>query len=348
MSEPVASVTSPAPQLPTAAGTPGAAGAANKPGTAGPASGHGRPALAIAVGIFALLALAYAATGGKLQDNVGWRDVRAFAETAVSLPAGVDHAVAQIGTKDVFLRLTNENRLAWLPSGAGEALVIRTYAKNTSAPTGDAHANDISAPTGDAHANDISAPTGEVHVSIIARRFAWIAGAAALAFFACLLSIVHASSALGGAFSALAATVSEKGGGLSLARVQMLLWFAIAFAMFSALCVPLLGIPDVDASLAELLGLSGLTTVVGTVTSPPPAAGAETPQPSFRQMIEDWEGALDVTRIQHLALAVVGAFGIVTAFLSTMRVPIVPDGFLTLLGASQATYLGTKAAKQSK
>jgi hypothetical protein len=169
--------------------------------------------------------------------------------------------------------------------------------------------------------------------------------------------------------------LSERGGGLSLSRVQLLIWFLPAIAIYAGLSIPLHKFAPMDTTLAVLLGLSGATTLLGTVASPAsPAApqgqkapsvptgpfyGAQTatgttpPDETIAKfdpsdLVTDWRGDGDMSRYQYLLLTLVGATVFSIAFLGSMRIPTIPDQFLYLIGASQATYLGTKAVKATK
>jgi hypothetical protein len=133
-----------------------------------------------------------------------------------------------------------------------------------------------------------------------------------------------------------------------------------------------------DTTLAVLLGLSGATTLLSTAASPPVASRPVTPTSSTpgvreqsppapfaiamlpamkvgeiqsfdaRDLVTDWQGSGDISRYQYLLLSLVGATIFTIAFLRTVRIPTIPEQFLYLIAASQATYLGTKAVKAAK
>lgn len=172
----------------------------------------------------------------------------------------------------------------------------------------------------------------------------------------------------------------EPSGGLSLSRVQLLIWFLPAIAIYAGVSLPLHRFAPMDTTLAVLLGLSGATTLLSSAVSPPAAppastakaplatgegvpfppfsgyAGArlplgrvaEIPQLDARDLVSDWQGGGDVSRYQYLLVSLVGATVFLVAFLRTVRIPAIPEQFLYLIAASQATYLGTKAVKAAK
>jgi hypothetical protein len=171
----------------------------------------------------------------------------------------------------------------------------------------------------------------------------------------------------------------EPSGGLSLSRVQLLIWFLPAIAIYAGVSLPLHRFAPMDTTLAVLLGLSGATTLLSTVSSPSTPApalptksalsiGAGVPPPPFYgavaerllgtasdvpnlnagDLVSDWQGGGDVSRYQYLLVSLVGATIFTIAFLRTVRIPAIPEQFLYLIAASQATYLGTKAVKAAK
>ncbi len=197
--------------------------------------------------------------------------------------------------------------------------------------------------------------TTDLELDILPRRWFWIAG---LGIFLLLLGIPYAVEAGKGARDTLGNPVrpwycllSEAAGGYSLARVQLLIWFAPAVVLYGGLCVSLRRFVDIDATMAVLLGLSGATTLLGTAANPPSAAvpqpGAPVEPPKFSDLVTDWRQQGDLSRYQYLLLSIVGAVTIVAAFVSSFRLPAVPPQLLGLLGVSQATYMGTKAVKNA-
>lgn len=172
----------------------------------------------------------------------------------------------------------------------------------------------------------------------------------------------------------------EPTGGLSLSRVQLLIWFLPAIAIYAGVSLPLHRFAPMDTTLAVLLGLSGATTLLSSAVSPPATvpvpstesriatkdvvppppfygtAGArlpfgsasEIPRLDARDLVTDWQGGGDVSRYQYLLVSLVGATVFTIAFLRTVRIPAIPEQFLYLIAASQATYLGTKAVGAAK
>lgn len=64
-------------------------------------------------------------------------------------------------------------------------------------------------------------------------------------------------------------------------------------------------------------------------------------------MMDRPKGEPEVSRVQQAVIALVGAVTLLVAFCATMEIPPIPDGFLALIGASQAAYIGAKTLKQS-
>ncbi len=172
--------------------------------------------------------------------------------------------------------------------------------------------------------------------------------------------------------------LAEPGGGFSLSRVQLLLWFAAAFVSYSALSLPICSFIPLTPQFAVLLGLSAATTVLGgalspsaaqastsapvstpTLSSPPPephppfrpersAASpgtSEVPPPDPADLVSDWRGNGDVTRYQYLLLSLVGAILLLLTVARELTLPSIPEQFLYLLAISQGTYVATKGVK---
>lgn len=260
--------------------------------------------------------LVWTALGGKASAEFGGHDIRAFARSTVRLPGAADSAaiVLKDGSEKP-LRLTVDGAAAWLPSDTVTAAFVRVRLK------------------------DRADTPVDLRVSIIDPIYGRIAGAAGITALLAALLLMRSTPGTTG-------PLAERGGGLSLSRVQLLIWFIPAFAMFVALSVPLLDLAPIDPSFAVLFGLSGLTAVLSPAASPHKPDSA--PPPNLRDLVEDWQCDLDFSRIQCLALTVVGALVLLASFVPTMRVPSVPEGFLGLLGVSQAAYMGTKVVKQAK
>jgi len=145
--------------------------------------------------------------------------------------------------------------------------------------------------------------------------------------------------------------LSEKGGGLSLAKTQLLIWFCVSIVILAGTCIPVKPIPDISSSLGILLGLGGITTALGAVASPlapaPPAGtpAAPTPPAKLVDLVTDWKDQADMSRYQYLIITILGAFAILFAFASHLVCPEIPTSFFYVIVASQATYLGTKVVK---
>lgn len=212
-----------------------------------------------------------------------------------------------------------------------------------------------------------------VQVGIAPGWTALLAAAGVLLLLAFLPAVIFgkggATAQSGGPWRNL---LSEPGGGLSLARAQLLVWFVPALLAYAAVSIPALAFAPIDSTLAVLLGMSGATTALGAVASPtarpaplgiialpPPSpfprmdgpapllARAEDP-PRFADLVEDWEGRGDFSRYQYLLLSIVGAVILAAGFATNLSFPPLPAQFVALIGASQATYLGTKAVKTAK
>jgi len=283
---------------------------------------YSKRALSFCLLVIGVAALCLCARGGKDWDSSGWRDARAYRGSTIVLPTAAEQVNLMESETGRPLRLADEGRAAILPANVAENAVLRVTPKEK----------------GDA--------VFDLNVSIIDRSYGIAAGALGLLLLFLLLWTFDLK---------LAAALSEAGGGLSLARVQLFLWFLPTFFMVVALGVPLLALPPLDKSLVALFGLAGLTTTLGTAASPaanePQSEGSlvrsET-TPAMRQIVEDWQNRLDFSRVQLLLMTLLGAFVVLAAFLGTLRVPSIPDGWLAVLGASQVAYLGTKAVKQVK
>lgn len=89
--------------------------------------------------------------------------------------------------------------------------------------------------------------------------------------------------------------LSEPVGGYSLSRVQFLIWFLPALAIWVGVSIAKGGLIDLDDQWLQLLGFSGATTVIGTLMtpaekkpksikkSPPPQNGEKAPAPAPAQ-----------------------------------------------------------------
>lgn len=54
---------------------------------------------------------------------------------------------------------------------------------------------------------------------------------------------------------------------------------------------------------------------------------------------------IDVTRVQMLFFTLITAAFVVLKVVSSYEIPPIPDGFMTLMGISNAVYLGSKFVK---
>jgi hypothetical protein len=280
-----------------------------------------RRGLAAALAILAIVALACAAVVAVGRDG-HLVDVRAFAGRDLAVSTPIQAATWVEGAlPGVVLELSADRKAVRLPVARG---------------------------VGSLHLQDVGATdTHDIRVRLVPVECAYWSAAATVLFFLTLPALFVRRRADDPTTSALALTLSERGGGLSLARVQFMIWFLPSLAMLAAVSVPLLAMPDIDATFAALFGLAGLTTALGTATSPE-RPDDPVPPPEARQVVEDWNNTVDFSRLQYLAISLVGAAALLAVFLVTLRVPVVPQGLLALLGASQATYLGTKAVKVVK
>jgi hypothetical protein len=270
--------------------------------------------LARTLSVMALVSLVVCAIAGKADGTSGWRDLRAFSDDAVRLPT----QAARVETADgVELRLVEDGRAAELPYGLRGSAVLKVFAKDgTAAPS-------------------------LLRVSIVDRAYGLLALFSGIAICLCLPWMLVPRGATG----SLTSMLVENGGGLSLARLQLLLWFLPTIGIATALSVPLLEFPPLEGSFAALFGLSGLTTILSGAASPL-ERDTVTPPSALRQVVEDWQGELDVSRLQLLAVTGIGVFVVIAAFVGTMHVPAISQGWLHLLGASQFAYVGVKAVKQ--
>ena len=147
--------------------------------------------------------------------------------------------------------------------------------------------------------------------------------------------------------------LSEPQGGYSLARVQLLVWFFPAVLIYGGLSLALNRFAPLDGTMAVLLGLAGATTLLGTAANPrkaaPAVAGAApVAPPVLADLVTDWYDHGDLSRYQYLILSFLGAATMLGAFLKDFVVPAIPEQFLYVIGASQATYVGMKAMKTAK
>ena len=271
--------------------------------------------------LFALALLGLAGWGGKSGASA-WRDVRAFSEHDLHLPIACRSVtILRSNGEESPLRMTRDGMAARLPLGKeAKALALKLYPR------------------------DGDTTPFEYRVSLVSTWSALVAAAGALLLLLALPRLFITPTLADKTSRAMAIVLSEPRKGLSLARVQLLVWLAVGLAILAAVSLPLLALPEIDGSLAVLLGLGGLTTVLGGAASPD--LGNEVVSPEARDLIEDWNKQPDFTRVQCLVVTLVGAIVVLLAFFTTMEAPVIPAGFIALIGGSQATYLGTKAVKE--
>jgi hypothetical protein len=145
------------------------------------------------------------------------------------------------------------------------------------------------------------------------------------------------------------ALLSEAGGGYSLARVQLLIWFFPTAVLYAAFSFTLQDFAEINAQIAVLVGLSGATTLLGTAASPTTTtASTGAVSPDMSDLVTDWNSQGDLSRYQYLLLSMVGATVMVAAFWRQLELPTIPAQFLYLVAGSQGTYVATKAVKTAK
>jgi hypothetical protein len=256
----------------------------------------------------------------------GWRadpdaDVRAYQSGSAHLPMTAESVTVGTPRGQRALKLADDGASAVLPAELTQGSVLTIVPK------------------------DHTQAAITWRVGIVDRRVGYFAAASAWGFFLTLVAVFGAPP---GEVSgqALRRSLSEPGGGMSLGRIQLLVWFLPALGILSALSLPLLATPDVPSSLGVLFGLSGLTTTLGAAASPNVKNAALPTTLTVSQALEGWQDGLDFSRVQYFALSLIGALALIANFVATMRCPDIPQGLLMLVGASQATYLGNKAVKR--
>lgn len=170
---------------------------------------------------------------------------------------------------------------------------------------------------------------------------------AAVLVLALAVLLPYAFRTPGTALGPWEALLTEPGGGYSLARVQLLLWFLPVAVLYAALSIVSRSFAPIDTQLTILLGLSGVTGTLGAATSPPLA---DTPigVPRLTDVVHDWTDRGDITRYQYVLLSLVGACVLIIGFAQHLEFPHLPSQFLYLVAASQGTYLATKAVKAAQ
>lgn len=147
--------------------------------------------------------------------------------------------------------------------------------------------------------------------------------------------------------------LSEPGGGLSLGRVQLLIWFLPAAIFWGASSLIAHGPAPIDNQLAILLGLSGATTMLGAASNPKAADSAAETDLHFSDLhlsdlVQDWNSHGDLSRYQYLFLSLIGSLVLTAGFVQNLEFPEIPAPLLYLVAASQGTYIATKAIKTSR
>ncbi len=203
---------------------------------------------------------------------------------------------------------------------------------------------------GDLQLEAAGQPPSKVPLSVIPKRATYAAFAGMLIFLFGLpyLLLGRVAQAPVKTHDPWLFMLADARGGLSLGKVQLLLWFFPATALYVAFSVPMHEFAPIDATLAVLLGMSGLTTLFSNAANPKETARESRGGPralSLRDLVEDFQHNGDLSRYQHLVLCFLGSVVFVVAAFDRFTIPSVPKEFLMLLGASQGTYVGTKAVK---
>lgn len=142
--------------------------------------------------------------------------------------------------------------------------------------------------------------------------------------------------------------LTEAGGGLSLGRVQFVIWVVPATLLYLAISIVGHAPAPIDSQLAILLGLSGATTTLGAASNPRGSDTEPETPPRLADLVQDWDGRPDLSRYQYLFLSTIASLVIVAAFFQNLQFPAIPTPILYLVAASQGTYVATKAVKTSR
>ncbi len=261
-----------------------------------------------------------------------WSDVRAFVGRPIDLPhSAVAAARAQA------LRAT-----APAPADAPPSITLRNDGTQAldSDPISEKQGWDVLAITAQAGQS-----AEEMRVVFVEVQYGVAAGVGALLIVFALPFLFMAGK------NPWYQLLSEGDQGLSLGRVQLVLWFAPAVFIYAALSIPLLRMAPLDPTLSALLGLGGFTTLLSTAASTPPTAAAgegATTMGSLSDLVTDFQNHTDFTRYQYLAVSALGSASLFVAFVTSMTMPAVPKEFLYMVAASQAAYVGTKAVKATR
>lgn len=152
--------------------------------------------------------------------------------------------------------------------------------------------------------------------------------------------------------------VDPVSGRYSLARIQALAWTCMLvfsysyFVVMTFLILDQSVIPDFDASLLILMGIStsGLLIAGTQDRAKPESMVVKTDNPSLADLIME-NGRVSMASIQLLLFTIVG-LGIYTVYMSSpdlveTGLPTMPDTLLALMGISQGGYLTGKAVENS-
>lgn len=144
------------------------------------------------------------------------------------------------------------------------------------------------------------------------------------------------------------ALLTDADGSFSLARVQLLIWFLPAATIFGGMSIVCGRFMPVDSQLSILLGLSGVTAVLGSATNPSRPPGGPVVAPKLSDLVQDFNAQSDLSRYQYLLISIIGALTLVVGFIHGHDFPRIPSQLLYLVAASQGTYVGAKAVRASR
>jgi hypothetical protein len=151
----------------------------------------------------------------------------------------------------------------------------------------------------------------------------------------------------------------------SLSRFQSYLWTIAIAITFGALSIGTMTFADVPGNLILLMGISLGTSVVSTAIVSAQSGSAplsRATRPSFVRDVffeSSTPGSLDLPRVQAFFWTVAALIIYLARFHQLLQqieptaagpvsLPDVPNGMVALMGVSQGTYLGAKAAAQPK
>ena len=184
-----------------------------------------------------------------------------------------------------------------------------------------------------------------------------LALATVLAAFAVLSVVCHRRlKRLGyGDLDPLIRIVATPDGYASLSQLQMVLWTFVVAA--SAVYVMVLSgeLIQITTGTLVLLGISGAVTVGAALhdnaqsrAAQAVPTAAEPRKPRWSDLVVNevnGQRAIDITRVQMLYFTLITACFVVMRVVSTYVIPEIPDGFLILMGISNAVYMGSKVAQ---